>query len=75
MHVIDIRRAVERKIAKQEVKNSRRTTAKPGRTYYFSRGKYFGSVQNVAPFLPSSPIVDGVRMRYEKGKLVPRVRG
>lgn len=27
-----------------------------------------------APWLPASPVVDGVRMRYAKGKLVPRTR-
>ncbi len=26
-----------------------------------------------APWLPSSPVINGVRMRYEAGRLVPRV--
>lgn len=27
-----------------------------------------------APWLPASPIIDGVRMRYSKGRLVPRTQ-
>lgn len=30
--------------------------------------------RSASPFLRSSPVVDGVRMRYEKGQLVPRVK-
>lgn len=65
-----------RKVAEQDIKRARRTTAKPGHTYFFDTPRLqILYVTNAAPFLPSSPIVDGVRMRYDKGRLVPRVRG
>lgn len=70
-----IREYIERKLLKQEAKRGSRTAPKPGRIYHFARtGEFLGSRPAVAKFLPSSPIVNGVRMRYEKGRLVPRVR-
>jgi hypothetical protein len=75
MHERDHRACVEKKIAKLEARRAMRTTPKPGRIYHFAwNGEFLGSRQAVAKFLPSSPIINGVRMRYEKGRLVPRVR-
>ena len=69
-----IRRHIARKMNKEESGRSGRTYPKPGLTHYFAKtGEYLGSTRKVAPFLPSSPVVNGVRMRYEGGKLVPRV--
>lgn len=74
MKAFDFRRAVEKKMNREEASRGRRVSAgKPGHTYYFLGGSYVGRRRNVAKWLPSSPIVDGVRMRYEKGRLVPRV--
>lgn len=68
----ELRYNAARKVGEQDLRRARRTTAKPGHTYYFRDGVvYVGT--NAAPFLPSSPIVNGVRMRYSKGRLVPRV--
>lgn len=69
----DIRRRVDRVVEKAETKRMRRTYPKPGTVFSFRYGQLVHIARAAAPFLPSSPIVNGVRMRYEKGRLVPRV--
>lgn len=72
MNSANLRKQIERKIARRE--RFPRKFAKPGVTYHFGKSGDVYRTKNVAPFLPSSPVINGVRMRYENGKLVPRAK-
>lgn len=69
--VRSVRRAINK--SEQRAGNQVRTAPKPGTTFYFTRrGTYLGFRPAAAAYLPASPKVNGRRMRYERGRLVPR---
>lgn len=69
---------VTNKLERRDLKAERRAqqgkAPKPGIVAVFKRrtARYVGARTRVAPFLKSAPIINGIRMRYANGKLVPR---
>lgn len=56
---------------KQEV-NPFRNYLKVGRVFGFANRRFLGVRRAAAPYRQAAPVVNGVRMRWAGGKLVPR---
>lgn len=58
--------------AVRKSENRRGDYPKAGRVFVFASRRFLGARSAAAPYLQASPKVNGVRMRYQTGKLVPR---
>lgn len=64
-------RRIFHKRERQET-NPFRNYLKPGRVLGFAGRRFLGARRAAAPYRQAAPVVNGVRMRWAGGKLVPR---